>query len=131
MGRPAVTTKTGLTSTEYQNNKNNNIYNNYQVGGAQSRRKARKQGHRCKAFSQQKLWSACITENINRKDPRFHSSPAQDAVQAEFDNLNARGTWDWDDVMEAGDAKRLHPEGHFARCFPIIGFKNAECSDHS
>ena len=31
--------------------------------------------------------------------------------------------------MEAGAAKRKYPDGHFARCFPIIGFRNAECAD--
>ena len=126
MGRPAVTTQPCFGTTEHKNN-NNNIHN--QVGGAQSSRKAPKQGHRNKLSSLSKLWSACITENINRKDPRFHEKPAQDAVQVEFNNLDARGTWDWDDVMEAGAAKRKHPDGHFARCFPIIGLKNAECVD--
>ena len=33
--------------------------------------------------------------------------------------------------MEAGAAKRKHPDGHFARCFPLVGIKNAESSDHS
>ena len=86
----------------------NNKCHNLQVGGAQSSRKARHKGHRCKLSSPSKLWSACITENINRKDPRFHEKPAQDAVRDEFNNLDARGTWDRDDVMEAGAAKRKY-----------------------
>ena len=130
VGRPAVTTQPCFTSTETKNN-NNNIYNNNTRSAPSSQRKARKQDHRCKAASLSKMWSACITEHVNRKDPRFHEQPAQDAVQAEFNNLDSRGTWDWDEVMEAGAAKRLHPDGHFARCFPIIGLKNGECSDRS
>ena len=70
-----------------------------------------------------------ITENITRKDPRFHCDEAQGAIGSEFGKLDDMGTWDWDDVMEASAAKRKHPKGNFARCFPLVGIKNAESAD--
>ena len=66
-----------------------------------------------------------------RKDPRYHCKDAKLALDEELRNLKSRGTWDFNDVMWSGEARRKYPDGNFSHCFGLIGINNAEVDDAS
>eukprot|EP00971_Amphidinium_carterae_P342388 6481670-Amphidinium_carterae.1 len=71
------------------------------------------------------LWNALVTLNLSPKDPRFRNREAQAATAKELTGLVGR-VWKWEEAVEMTDAKRIHPKGHFARVFLLIGIKHSE-----
>ena len=75
------------------------------------------------------LWCAMVTQQLSPKDPKSRSPKALEAVNSELKALRQRPVWGEKKVQEKEDAKRDHPDGHFATVFPLVGIKNFECAD--
>ena len=87
-------------------------------------------GHRPKS-GPEPMWCTMVTKTLSPKDPLRHHPKAKVALAEELADLRSVPTWDEDNVMEASEAARRHPDAHFARLFAIIGIKNFEQADES
>lgn len=67
-----------------------------------------------------------VTRNVARNNALWASSDAKAAVEKELGMLLRSGAFDFAEVMEEEEARRLYPEGHFVSLDPLLAVKHAE-----